>query len=194
MVGDTNQPLVHTNQFIDVFHIILWRSTLRKQQWAVYLLLWHFINTFFFSLPYSAISQTFQILIVICCCHTKTTLNLTSCSAQHMSVMNTARSPKTTTGHRWIRRMHQLDREDIYLIYCGHDGGWHTTPQTEVILHLCRALEHCRKGCLSIPGSFATLWTLRFPFVALHLRLSTQVHALDRFQIFLLQCLDSSRC
>lgn len=86
-------------------------------------------------LPCSAISQTLQILIVICGSHTQSTLYLTSCSAEHMSVMNTARSPKTSSSHRWIRRMHQLGREDIYLIYCGHDRGWHTTPKTEVILH-----------------------------------------------------------
>lgn len=141
----------------------------------------------------SPISQTLQTLIVICGCHTQSTLYLTICSAEHMSVTNTARSQKTTIGHRWIRGMHQLGRKDIYLIYCRHDGGWHTTLQTEVILHLCRALELCGRVSLAIPGSVTTLWILRSPVVPSHLRISTHPLVLDRFQIFLLHWLDSCR-
>lgn len=80
-------------------------------------------------------------LIVICgslSCHAY----LRSCFPQHMSVMNTARSQKSTGSHRWIREMQQLGRKDINLIYCEHDGIWYTGLHTQVILHLCRALEH----------------------------------------------------
>lgn len=200
MVGATDQPLGQTSQFNTfAFHIILWGVILGKQ-WAVYLLLWLFLYIFFHprkkillshvAAYFSPISQT---LIVICGCHTQSTLYLTICSAEHMSVTNTAWSQKTTIGHRWIRGMHQLGRKDIYLIYCRHDGGWHTTLQTEVILHLCRALELCVRGSLAIPGSVTTLWILRSPVVPSHLRISTHPLVLDRFQIFLLHWLDSCR-
>lgn len=71
--------------------------------------------------------------------------------AEHMSVMNAARSQKSTASHRWIREMHQLGGRDINLINWEHDGIWYTTVCSDLILHLCGALEYSEVAVGSLP-------------------------------------------